>query len=154
MNQRIKILYIITQGAWGGAQRYVFDLATNLGEEFEIFVAVGEQDGPQDNLSDEEVMEVIRKEIKKRTDAFDQFIAVGRQELADLEAKEKEVLMKFMPAQMSLEELTKKVNELLDKEVIDPKMVGKYVGLANKAFRDVADGKSIKDAVEAFIKNK
>jgi glycosyltransferase involved in cell wall biosynthesis len=48
MNQRIKILYIITQGAWGGAQRYVFDLATNLGEEFEIFVAVGEQDGPQD----------------------------------------------------------------------------------------------------------
>jgi uncharacterized protein YqeY len=109
---------------------------------------------PQDNLSDEEVMEVIRKEIKKRTDAFDQFIAVGRQELADLEAKEKEVLMKFMPAQMSLEELTKKVNELLDKEVIDPKMVGKYVGLANKAFRDVADGKSIKDAVEAFIKNK
>jgi uncharacterized protein YqeY len=109
---------------------------------------------PQDNLSDEEVMEVIRKEIKKRTDAFDQFIAVGRQELADLEAKEKEVLVKFMPAQMSLEELTKKVNELLDKEVIDPKMVGKYVGLANKAFRDVADGKSIKDAVEAFIKNK
>jgi uncharacterized protein YqeY len=109
---------------------------------------------PQDNLSDEEVMDVIRKEIKKRTDAFDQFIAVGRQELADLEAKEKEVLMKFMPAQMSLEELTKKVNELLDKEVIDPKMVGKYVGLANKAFRDVADGKSIKDAVENFIKNK
>lgn len=109
---------------------------------------------PQDNLSDEEVMEVIRKEIKKRTDAFDQFIAVGRQELADLEAKEKEVLMKFMPAQMSLEELTRKVNELLDKEVIDPKMVGKYVGLANKAFRDVADGKSIKDAVENFIKNK
>jgi uncharacterized protein YqeY len=117
-----------------------------------FLVATGKT--PQDNLSDEEVMEVIRKEIKKRTDAFDQFIAVGRQELADLEAKEKEVLMKFMPAQMSLEELTKKVNELLDKEVIDPKMVGKYVGLANKAFRDVADGKSIKDAVEAFIKNK
>lgn len=117
-----------------------------------FLVATGKT--PQDNLSDEEVMDVIRKEIKKRTDAFDQFIAVGRQELADLEAKEKEVLMKFMPAQMSLEELTKKVNELLDKEVIDPKMVGKYVGLANKAFRDVADGKSIKDAVENFIKNK
>ena len=37
-----KILYIITQGHWGGAQKYVFDLATALADDFDITVAVGE----------------------------------------------------------------------------------------------------------------
>lgn len=44
----VKILYIITQGIWGGAQRYVFDLATHLPSDFTITVAVGENQGPQD----------------------------------------------------------------------------------------------------------
>ena len=47
MNKQ-KLLYIITQGEWGGAQRHVFDLATNLADEFDITVAVGEQDGRHD----------------------------------------------------------------------------------------------------------
>lgn len=42
MDAKIKILYVITQGAWGGAQRYIFDLATNLPDTFEISVAIGE----------------------------------------------------------------------------------------------------------------
>jgi glycosyltransferase involved in cell wall biosynthesis len=44
-----KILYVITQGGpWGGAQKYVFDLASNLCKEFEIFVAVGEKNNDED----------------------------------------------------------------------------------------------------------
>jgi glycosyltransferase involved in cell wall biosynthesis len=42
------ILYIVTQGKWGGAQRYVFDLAINLKSEFDVTVAVGEPNGKQD----------------------------------------------------------------------------------------------------------
>ncbi|MEK9209378.1 MAG: glycosyltransferase family 4 protein [Patescibacteria group bacterium] len=42
MENQKKILYIITKSVWGGAQKYVFDLATNLSrDEFEIFVAAG-----------------------------------------------------------------------------------------------------------------
>ena len=37
-----KILYVVTKSNWGGAQRYVFDLATNLPKErFEVAVALG-----------------------------------------------------------------------------------------------------------------
>lgn len=43
-----KILYIVTQGEWGGAQRYVYDLATNLKDGFEVLVAVGEKNGKND----------------------------------------------------------------------------------------------------------
>ena len=42
-NKRKKILFVITQGFWGGAQRYVFDLASSLNSEFEISVLVGEK---------------------------------------------------------------------------------------------------------------
>ena len=43
-----KLLYVITQGAWGGAQKYVFDLATSLADDFDVTVAIGEPDGVQD----------------------------------------------------------------------------------------------------------
>ncbi len=48
MNSKIKILYVITQGAWGGAQRYIFDLVTNLTGTFEIYVAIGESPSNND----------------------------------------------------------------------------------------------------------
>ena len=48
MDTKQKILYVITQGEWGGAERYVFDLATNLEANFDVTVAVGEPNGRQD----------------------------------------------------------------------------------------------------------
>jgi glycosyltransferase involved in cell wall biosynthesis len=48
MRDKKKLLYIITQGTWGGAQRYIYDLATHLSDDFEISVAVGEADGQDD----------------------------------------------------------------------------------------------------------
>lgn len=48
---KIKILYVITKGNFGGAQRYVFDLATNLPkEEFDVTVAMGEGDALKERL--------------------------------------------------------------------------------------------------------
>src|SRR3989338_4857857 len=46
--KKLKILYVITQGEWGGAQRYIFDLATNLADDFDVTVAVGEKQGKTD----------------------------------------------------------------------------------------------------------
>ena len=45
---RKKILFVITQGTWGGAQRYIFDLATRLTDDFDVTVAVGELRGKKD----------------------------------------------------------------------------------------------------------
>ena len=52
--KRKKIIYVITKGNWGGAQRYVFDLAANLPEEeFEVAVAMGEGSVFEEKLSAE-----------------------------------------------------------------------------------------------------
>ena len=48
-----KVTYVITKSNWGGAQRYVFDLATNLNrEEFEVSVALGGTGGKQVAMQD------------------------------------------------------------------------------------------------------
>lgn len=43
-----KLLYIVTQAEWGGAQRYIFDLTANLSQDFDITVAVGKPQGRHD----------------------------------------------------------------------------------------------------------
>src|SRR3989344_2316315 len=47
-SEKQKILYVITQGTWGGAQRYVFDLSSKINQDFSVSVAVGEPNTAQD----------------------------------------------------------------------------------------------------------
>ena len=55
MASKKKILFAVTKGNWGGAQRYVFDLATNLpGEEFEITVMCGDGERLENKLAQKE----------------------------------------------------------------------------------------------------
>jgi uncharacterized protein YqeY len=121
-----------------------------LTEFMKHLVATGKK--PQDELTDEEAMTVIRKEIKKREDSIKQFQDAGRPELAETEIAEKNVLMQFLPAQLSSEEVEKKVSEILEKQKpLDPKMMGRYVGTCVKELKDVASGDLIKQAVEKIV---
>lgn len=107
---------------------------------------------PQDPISDEEVLTVIKKEIKKRDDSIQQFTTAGRPELADSEIKERDLLLKFLPAQMSAEEVESRVAEILSiHNPLDAKMLGKYIGMCVKELKDVASGDLIKSAVEKQI---
>jgi uncharacterized protein YqeY len=81
-----------------------------------------------------------------------QFTDAGRPELAESEMKEKNLLMKFLPAQLSAEEVEKKVAEILSPLApLDTKMMGKYIGMCVKELKDVANGDTIKSAVEKQI---
>jgi uncharacterized protein YqeY len=107
---------------------------------------------PQDTLTDEEVMTVIRREIKKREDSIKQYSDAGRPELAEGEIKERDILMQFLPAQLSAEEVENKVREILEKQSpLDPKMSGKYVGMCVKELKDVASGDTVKTCVEKVL---
>ncbi len=52
----MKILHVITQGHWGGAQRYIFDLLSNLNREFELHLAVGEA-----KAEDKDLQNMVKK---------------------------------------------------------------------------------------------
>jgi len=63
--------------------------------------------------SEEDVMMVIGNQAKQRRDSITEFEKAGRQELADKEKKELEILQTFLPAQMSEEEITKEVDSAI-----------------------------------------
>lgn len=61
-------------------------------------------------LSDADVEAVLRREVKKRTEAAEAFAGAGRQQSADRELSEREVLAVYLPAELSDEELTRLVD--------------------------------------------
>lgn len=69
----------------------------------------------QSRLSDEEMMDVISSEAKKRREAAEGFAQGGRTESAEKEKKELEILLKYMPAQMPEEEIRNLVKEIIEK---------------------------------------
>lgn len=108
---------------------------------------------PQDPITDEEALAVIKKEIKKREDSIKQFTDAGRPELAESEINEKNILMAFLPAQLSTDEIEEKVSEILSSmQPLDPKNMGKYIGMCVKELKDVANGDAIKNAVEKLAR--
>lgn len=95
-----------------------------------------------EELSDTEVLIVIRREIKKRKEAAESFKHGGRHNLAEKEESEAEVLARYLPAEMSDEELTGAVEEAINvvgaKSISDigkvmPVVMGKVAGRADGA---------------------
>ena len=64
-------------------------------------------------MSDEEVLDVLAKEAKRREDSIRQFTEGGRADLAENELKEREFLAKYLPAQMSREEIIAAVTVII-----------------------------------------
>ncbi|HML94394.1 MAG TPA: GatB/YqeY domain-containing protein [Thermodesulfobacteriota bacterium] len=99
-------------------------------------------------LSDEQVIGVVSAEIKKRRDAAAEFEKVNRQEAADAEKKEIEVLMKYMPAQMSEDEIRAEVVKAVGESgAAGIKDLGKVMKLVIPAVRGKADGNLVNSIV-------
>lgn len=107
---------------------------------------------PTDALTDAETLTVIKRLIKQRKDAADQFRAGGRPELAEKEDAERALLEVFLPAQASEAEIvavvTQKIQEL---GITDKAGAGKLIGAVVKHFAGNADGTLIKAAVDKAL---
>jgi uncharacterized protein len=91
-------------------------------------------------LKDEEIFDVIASEIKKRKEAIELYEKGGRQELADKEKKEIEILQKYLPAQMSEDEVKKIVKEAVKKSgAASVKDMGKVMGMITPQLKGKAD---------------
>ena len=91
--------------------------------------------------TDEDVMSVIQKEAKQRKDAIEQFKSAGRDELVEKEATELALLEKYLPEQMSEEEITKLVTAAIEKTgAASPSDMGKVMGALMADVKGKADG--------------
>ena len=102
-------------------------------------------------LTDEDVVAVISKQIKMRNDSIAEFTKAGRTDLAEQNQKEIEILNKYMPEQLSLEEVNKIIEEAFAK--VNPTS-SKEMGLIMKEVSPKLKGKADMRQVNAIIKDK
>ena len=91
-------------------------------------------------LTDEEAVEVVRRGVKKRHEAAEQFAAGGRPDRAAVELAEVKALEAFLPALAPPEEIRAAVREAIDGGAKD---LGKVMGVVMPRFKGRADGKLI-----------
>jgi hypothetical protein len=103
-------------------------------------------------LAEEEVIEVVSSEIKKRKDAAELYQRGNRPELAEKEKKEIEILRKYLPAQLSYDEIKKMVEESVGrlgaKEIKD---MGKVMADLNQKIKGKADGGEVSKIVKELL---
>ncbi|MGA1845874.1 GatB/YqeY domain-containing protein [Deferribacter abyssi] len=103
-------------------------------------------------LIDDEIIQVVQSAIKKRKDAVEQYEKAGRADLAEKEKKEIVVLAKYLPEQLTEEELKEIIKEEIDKlESKDKKYFGQVMKGVMAKVKGRADGKLVNKLVnEAF----
>ncbi len=148
------------------------DLRTRLGEDFKQSLRSGdklrlsvirlltaliknrevEKRGP---LTDAEVLQAIVASCKQRQEAVEQFRRGGRQDLADKESTELEILQSYLPKPLTSEELQTMVLEAIrEVQATSPKEMGKVMGVLMPRVTGRADGKMVNTLVrEALSKN-
>ena len=105
-------------------------------------------EGGKKELEDADIIKLIQKLIKQRKEAAEQYVAAGRQELADNELAEAAAMEKYLPKQLSVEEVKAKVAEIITQVgATSIKDMGKVMGAANKALAGQSDGRTISTVV-------
>ena len=108
---------------------------------------------PQDKLTDDEVLTLIRRALKQRKEAADQFRAGGRPELAEKEEAEGTILSAYLPQMMSREEVEAIVKAKIEVlGVTDKSGLGKLIGGVMGELKCRADGAMVKEVAESLMK--
>lgn len=107
---------------------------------------------PTETLEDEFALEVIRRGVKQRKDAIEQFEKGGRNDLAESEKSELALLQKYLPAQMEEREITPLVEaKIKELGVQDKAGAGKLLGALMKDLKGKADGMMVKKIVDKLL---
>jgi len=133
-----------------GGDRFVGDTLRNL--KAAILDEEVKQNKRDEGLSDEEIEKVIAREVKKRNESITVYEQNGRPELAETERKESEVLAKYLPEQLSEDDIRKvvqaKVSEL---GASGPQAMGQVIGAVKGQLGNTADGATVAKIVKETL---
>lgn len=117
-----------------------------------FFIEAQTAPGANDELSDEAALKIIQKLVKQGKDAAEIYIGQGRQDLADEELAQVAVMEKYLPKQMSAEELEAALKEIIaETGAKDGKDMGKVMGVASKKLAGLAEGRAISAKVKELL---
>lgn len=104
------------------------------------------------DASDENVLQIIGKEVKQHRDSIEAYKKGGREDLAKKEEAEMLVLQAYLPAQMSEDELRGVISRTISQLNAAKTDMGKVMGAVMKEVKGKADGQMVKRLVEEMLK--
>lgn len=108
--------------------------------------------GASDTLTDADELKMLQKMAKQRRDSLDIFTQQNREDLAAKEREELAIIEKFLPQQMSQEELQAELKAIIaEVGASSPADMGKVMGIASKKLAGKADGKAISENVKQLL---
>ena len=109
-------------------------------------------EGAAGELKDDDEVKLLQKLVKQRKDSLEIFQQQNRSDLAQKEQEEIEVIEKFLPKQLSAEELQLEIKKIIaETGATSSADMGKVMGAATKRLSGKADGKTISAAVRELL---
>lgn len=106
----------------------------------------------QIELTDEQIVEIIAKETKKRKDAEIDFVNSGREDLINQNKEEISILSEYLPKQLTIEEVEEVVKSIIaETGATSMKEMGLVMKSAKEKIGAAADGKTISEAVKKLL---
>jgi uncharacterized protein YqeY len=103
-------------------------------------------------LSDEEMVSVLSTMAKQRRESIDQYSAAGRSDLAEKESRELEIILSYLPAQLSSEKLDEIIRSAIEQcNASTPADIGKVMKIVLPLTKGAADGKIINQRVKELL---
>ena len=117
-----------------------------------VFLEAKTAPGANDTLADADALKLLQKLVKQGKDSAAIYVGQGRQDLADAELAQVAVLEKYLPKQMSAEELEAELKKIIaEVGATTAKDMGKVMGVASKALAGKAEGRAISEAVKRLL---
>ncbi len=117
-----------------------------------ILLAKTAEGASDKTLEDSDIVKLIQKLVKQRKESAEQYTAASRPELAQNELAEAAKMEKYLPKQLSPEEIEAAVKEVIEAVGAKTKAdMGKVMGTATKKMAGLADGRAISEAVKRLL---
>lgn len=105
-------------------------------------------------LNDDEICAIVAKEVKKRKESVKEYENAGREDIANGLKQEIEILSKYLPEQLSEEEIVKMVEDAITESgASSPRDMGKVMSILRPKIAGKADGKLVSDIVKEKLAN-
>jgi uncharacterized protein YqeY len=115
-------------------------------------ILLAQTDGSGKEIDDKKEIQILQKLVKQRKESLEIYQKQNREDLAKIEEEEIEIIEKYLPKQMSKEELEAAVKEIITaSNATSMKDMGKVMGIASKQLAGKADGKAISEVVKEML---
>lgn len=119
-----------------------------------VIASIKNREVDKKDLNDDDVVEILLKEAKSRNDAIQEYVKAKREDLAEAEREELEVIKKYLPEKMSDDEVRKIVLETIEElQINSPSGLGLVMKTVMPKLKGRADGKTVNVLVRELLSN-